>query len=130
MFFLHFYNFSRLKYLLALTLVLSLVACAGGGTSGLSDPSDPGSSGSIALSWVAPSEREDNTGLQLSEIEGFRIYYGTEAGVYQNQLAVNDSTAEQVQIVDVTSGTYYIVMTTVDTEGQESVYSSELVVTL
>ena len=120
MFFLHFYNFSRLSYLLALILVLPLVACSGGG----------GDSSSSDLSWVAPSEREDGTGLSLSEIAGFRIYYGAETGVYQNQLNVNDSSATQAVLASIPSGTYFVVVTTVDTEGRESVFSSEVVVTL
>jgi hypothetical protein len=140
MFFLHFYNFSRLNYLLALVLVLSLVACSSGGnvngSSGSgSDVVNTDNSGSdvgntLALSWVAPSEREDNTGLSLSDIAGFRIYYGAETGNYQNQLDVNDHTAEQAQIAGIPAGTYYVVMTTIDVDGRESAFSSEVVVTL
>jgi hypothetical protein len=135
---LHIYNFSRLKCLLTLVLIFSLVACAGGdggaGSNGnisglISNPD--GSTAALSLAWVAPSEREDNTGLSLSEIAGYRIYYGTETGNYQNQYEVNDGSADYAQIVDVPlSGAYYLVMTTIDTEGRESSYSSELVVTL
>ena len=132
---LHIYNFSRLKGLLTIVLIFSLVACAGGdgGTANpggsISNPS--GSIAALSLTWVAPSEREDNTGLSLSEIAGFRIYYGTETGNYQNQFEVNDGSADYAQIVDVPlSGAYYLVMTTIDTEGRESSYSSELAVTL
>ena len=135
---LHIYDFSRLKYLLSLVLIFSLVACAGGdggvggdgNLSGLISNPD-GSIAALSLTWVAPSEREDNTGLSLSEIAGFRIYYGTETGNYQNQFEVNDGSADHAQIVDVPqSGAYYLVMTTIDTDGRESSYSSELVVTL
>jgi len=136
---LHIYNFSRLKCLLTLVLIFSLVACAGGdggvGSTGnhsglISNPD--GSIAALSLSWAAPSEREDNTGLSLSEIAGYRIYYGTETGNYQNQFEVNDGSAEHAQIVNVppSSGAYYLVMTTIDTEGRESSYSSELVITV
>ena len=71
---LHIYNFSRLKCLLALALIFSLVACAGGaggdGSTGNLSGLNSNPNGSIAalsLTWVAPSEREDNTGLSLSE---------------------------------------------------------------
>ncbi len=135
---LHIYDFSRLKCLLMLVLIFSLVACAGGaggddGTGNLSglNSNPSGSIAALSLTWVAPSEREDNTGLSLSEIAGYRIYYGIETGNYQNQFEVNDGSADYAQIVDVPlSGAYYLVMTTIDTEGRESSYSSEVVVTL
>jgi len=120
---LRIFNF---KYLLVLAMVLLVVACSGGGSS------DSGASANniLGLSWVAPSERVDNTSLALSEIASYHIYYGTETGDYQNQFDVNDGSAVAAQIVDVPSGTYYIVLTTVDTEGRESSYSSEIVVTI
>lgn len=126
MFFVRFYNILRLNYLLALILVLPLAACSGG-DGGLASGSG---SGVVNLSWVAPSEREDGTALALSEIAGFRIYYGTVSGDYQNHLDVNDSSAVQAQVAGVPSGTYYVVLTTVDADGRESSYSNELVVTL
>jgi len=68
--------------------------------------------------------------LALSEIAGYRIYYGTVPGVYQSQIDINDQTVDQAQIVDIPLGTYYVVMTTIDAEGRESGYSSELAVTV
>ena len=137
---LHVYGFSRLKYLFALALISSLVACSGGGSAGISGGSSSDSSGLISepsgslsklsVTWVAPSEREDDTGLSLSEITGYRIYYGTETQNYQNQFKVDDSSAEQAQIVDVPKGTYYLVMTTIDSDGRESSYSPEVVITI
>ena len=124
---LHIYDFSRLKCLLTLALILSLVACSGGdgGTGNTS-----GSNAVLKLAWVAPSERADNTVLSLSEIKGYRIYYGTEKGNYQNQFEVNDSSAQQAQIAGVPAGDYYLVMTTIDVDGRESAYSQEVVVTI
>jgi len=130
MLFLHFNSF-RLKYLFALILIFPLFACSGTGT----EASNPFAIGStshnvLAINWVAPSEREDGTGLALSEIAGYRIYYGTVPGVYQSQIDINDQTVDQAQIVDIPLGTYYVVMTTIDAEGRESGYSSELAVTV
>ena len=123
MFFLHFYNFSRLRYLLALTLVLPLVACSGG-DGGLS------SSSSAKLSWVAPSAREDNSVLVLSDIAGFRVYYGTNSGDYSDTVEINDHTATQAVLAGLSSGTYFVVVTAVDTDGRESIYSDEVVITV
>lgn len=118
MFFLRFYNFSHLNYLLALSVVLFLVACSGG-----DGGSSSSSSSSQTLSWVAPSEREDGTGLGLSEIASFRIYYGTEPGIYSETISIDDHSVTQMKFAGIPSGTYYAVMTTVDTDGRESSFS-------
>ena len=113
---LRFYNFPCFSYLLALNLFFPLVGCSGG---------EGGSSGSgPSLSWVAPSEREDGTGLGLSEIASFRVYYGTESGKYSDTISIDDHTATQVIFTGIPSGTYYTVMTTVDADGRESSFSA------
>ena len=123
--FLHFYNFSRLSYLLVFILVLPLVACSGG------DGGPDATSSNVAnLSWVAPVEREDGAGLSPSEIAGFRVYYGTKPGVYSNTIDIKDHTTTQTTLADLPSGTYYIVVTAVDTDGRESSYSTEAFITL
>jgi hypothetical protein len=45
------------------------------------------------LSEVAPSECEDDTSISLSEIAGYKIYYGSIQGQYPNRVNVNDSSA-------------------------------------
>ena len=124
--FLHFYNFSRLGYLLALILVLPLVACSGGD----GGSSSSSSSSSAKLSWVAPSAREDNSVLILSDIAGFRIYYGARSGDYSNTVDIKDHTATQAVLAGLPSGTYFIAVTTVDVDGRESLYSAEVVITV
>ena len=101
-----------LKYFPALALALPLVACDGGD-----------GAASVALSWDAPSLRADNTPLNSEDIAGFRIYYGFEKGVYQDPVAINDPAATQAQISNLPSGTYYVVITTIDTDGRESSWS-------
>ena len=131
--FLHLYAFSRLNYLLALILVLPLVACSGG-DAGLSSSGEGSlsSSGSNVsnLSWVAPSEREDGTGLSPSEIAGFHIYYGAQPGDYSTMVEINDHTATQAVLAGLSSGTYFVVVTVVDVDGRESSYSAEVVITV
>jgi hypothetical protein len=88
---------------------------------------DPPSSGqNINLSWVAPAEREDNTPILMSEIAGYKVYYGTSQGQYTNSIDISDGTAEGYTIKDLPSGTYYIVVTTYDTDGRESGYSQSV----
>ena len=132
--FLRFYNFSRLRYLLALILVLPLVACSGGdgglAGDGASAGSVPSSTfGALGLTWTTPELREDGTVLINSEISGYRIYYGTAAGDYQDQIDI-DSGSNSTQISALPSGTYYAVVTAVDVDGRESLYSAEVVITV
>ena len=124
MFHSHVYDFLRFKCLLALALIFSLVSCSGGDGGLAADTS------ALGLTWTAPSEREDSTGLSLSEIAGYRIYYGVEPGNYQSQIDVNDGSAVQAQVSGISRGAYYVVLTTIDVDGRESAYSSEVIVTI
>lgn len=80
----------------------------------------------ISFSWTAPAEREDNTALSLSEIAGYKIYYGTSKGNYSNSVSINDGTATSHTFNNFAAGTYYFVITTRDVDGRESQYSTEL----
>ena len=82
---------------------------------------------SVSLSWVAPAAREDTTALSLSDIAGYKIYYGTTQGQYSSSVTISDSTAVGHTFTNFSSGTYYFVMTTIDTDGRESTYSAEVV---
>ena len=84
----------------------------------------------IDLSWVAPVEREDNGPIALSEIAGYKIYYGSTQGQYPNNITINDGSAVGYTFQNFTAGTYYFVITTIDTEGRESEFSAEVIVTV
>ena len=79
--------------------------------------------GSATVSWVAPVARADGNPLALSEIAGYILYYGESEGDYPNSLQIDDATSTSLTITDLPFGTYYCVMTTKDTEGNESVFS-------
>ncbi len=137
--FLRFTSFLRLKSLLIVIVTLQLSACLSGNTpaeegaviiSGSNDRASSITARSVSLSWVAPSAREDGTGLSLSEIAGYRIYYGTEPGNYPNRIDVNDSSADQAEIPDLEPASYYVVVTTIDVDGRESSYSQEVVISI
>lgn len=80
----------------------------------------------VNLTWVAPAEREDNSALSLSEIAGYKIYYGTVKGQYSSTMTLNDGSAENFILTGLQTGTYYLVVTTVDNEGRESQFSAEV----
>jgi hypothetical protein len=125
-------------FLITLLVTLLLSACSSGGsgastdflenftTGGTDSTRDSVPSVNVSLSWVAPAEREDNTPLSLSEIAGYKLYYGTKQGQYTKSIDINDSTAQNFTFTDLVAGTYYIAVTTYDTDGRESQYSSEV----
>jgi len=81
------------------------------------------------LNWAAPVAREDESPIAMSEIAGYRVYFGTETGNYTQSIEVNDAYIDAITLDELnTAGTYYIVLTTVDTDGRESAYSEEIVI--
>lgn len=80
----------------------------------------------INLLWTAPAERENNTPLSLSEVAGYRLYYGTIQGDYQNEIHIDDSSAETYSLTGLSHGIYYLVITAYDIDGRESRYSPEI----
>ena len=84
----------------------------------------------VALSWVAPAEREDSTSISLSEIAGYKVYYGTTQDQYLNSVLINDGSAVGHIFNGFPAGTYYFTVTTLDTEGRESQYSTEVTIVI
>lgn len=117
-----FIKMGCLKQALVASVVILLAACSGGGVGG--------GAGSAALSWKAPVVREDGTDLPLIQIAGYRIYYGLEAGKYLNKIDIDDGFATEGQLTSIPNGTYFVVMTTIDIDGAESVFSPEVKVLL
>ncbi len=98
-----------------------LSACESGYVSGLTV-------GGAGLSWIAPSAREDGSPLALSKIKGYRVYFSVTEGVYNTTNSVfiyGGGTMQAFLPAGVQDdGTYYTVMTALDTEGRESRYLS------
>jgi len=82
---------------------------------------------SVTLSWVPPTEREDGTPLLDNEICCYRIYWGTTPGNYINQIDIDGAVDSYSDITEFPPNIIYLVLTTIDTDGRESMYSSELV---
>ena len=81
------------------------------------------------LNWTAPVAREDETPISMAEIAGYRIHYGTSQGSYTQTIDVNDAYIDEIAL-DVSEGTYYLVITTIDVDGRESAFSEEVVLTV
>jgi hypothetical protein len=98
-----------------------------GSTGGTSGGSTGTATGSFTVSWTAPAARSDGTPLTLSSIGGYRIYYGTQRGNYPSSMGITNGSASSATVNNLSSGTYYLVMTTYDSLGLESRYSGEVV---
>jgi len=82
--------------------------------------------GSFSLGWTAPATRSDGMPLSLADINGYRLYYGASTGIYPDVVEVSDGTATSATVTGVPLGINYVVMTTTDSGGRESVYSQEV----
>lgn len=76
--------------------------------------------GNVTLSWIAPTARENGALLALSELAGYRIYYGTSANNTNSMIEVPDGSVTGHTITGLTSGTYYFRASVYDTAGVES----------
>lgn len=76
------------------------------------------------MSWEPPTTNADGT--ELTDLAGFKIYYGKASGTYTEVKDVNTPLATEDTIEGLTEGTYYFVATAYDTKGNESNYSNEV----
>jgi hypothetical protein len=82
----------------------------------------PPTLGSVTVSWQAPSQRADGT--PLTNLAGFRIYYGNARGTYPNKITIANPGLSTYAVENLPSGTYYFVATAYDAGGGESAYSA------
>jgi len=80
--------------------------------------------GSVTLDWTAPTQNED--GSPLTDLDGYRLYWGTTSGNYPNSVTIDNETVTTYVVDNLTSGTYEFVATSFNTAGMESAYSSPL----
>jgi len=79
--------------------------------------------GSATLIWSSPLTNEDGT--PLSDLAGYKIYYGTSSGNYTQNRKVDNVTTYTV--TNLTDGlTYYFAVKAFDTSLNESAYSNEV----
>jgi len=84
-------------------------------------------SGVAKLSWNAPTTNGDGT--PLSDLAGYRVYYGTSSGNYSQNIDAGNVTTYTV--ANLTDGlTYYFATTAYDAGGNESGYSNEVIKTV
>jgi hypothetical protein len=77
--------------------------------------------GSTTLSWTAPTQNMD--GSPLTDLAGYRLYYGTNEGNYTETISVDNPGIVTYVVDNLPTDTYYFVATAYNRSGVESPYS-------
>ena len=78
--------------------------------------------GSATLSWTAPTQNEDGT--QLTDLAGFKLYWGTTPGTYSNSAIIDNPSVTTFVVENLAPGTYEFVATAYNAAGTESRFST------
>ena len=84
------------------------------------------------LSGEPPVQREDGAPFDIAaELEGFNVYCGNDPGNYVSTYTFTGYTLPLTSwVVDLPIGVSYCVVTAIDKDGRESMYSDEITVTM
>lgn len=84
-------------------------------------PPPPSTTGSLTVSWEAPTRNEDGTVLDQNQLSGFRIYYGTDAANLDQVVSIVPWDRSRVVSNLVRGRVYFFAMTAyTDAGGSES----------
>lgn len=78
--------------------------------------------GSVTLGWQAPTQKTD--GSPLTNLAGFKIYWGTTPGDYTNSVTLSNPGVTTYVVDQLTPATWYFVATALDGGGVESNFSN------
>lgn len=78
----------------------------------------------FTLAWQPPTENEDGT--PLTDLAGYRIYYGTSSGKYSEEVLLDSPGLTSYVIDNLAPGTYFLVMTSINSRDIESKPTPEL----
>jgi hypothetical protein len=99
-----------------------LVGCLSDGWWGTAADVSAGSVGSATLSWTMPTENTDGT--TLTDLAGYKLYWGTSPGDYPNSVTINNASVSIYVVDNLAPGIYEFVVTAFNTAGVESSYSN------
>jgi hypothetical protein len=80
------------------------------------------SNGTIALAWDPATSYSD--GSPLTDLAGYKLYYGTTSGSYTGSIDVGNVTS--YTITNLPPAVYYVVVTVRNLSGTESSYSNQV----
>jgi hypothetical protein len=79
-------------------------------------------SGSASLSWTPPTQNTD--GSTLSNLSGYRIYYGTNSGALNQTVQVSGAGMSRYVVEDLPPAKYYFAVKAITSAGGESALSN------
>lgn len=85
---------------------------------------ESGVPGSATLTWAAPTAHTDGT--PLTDLAGFKIYYGRMSGTYDYQIGLSNPGITTYVIDNLVSGEWYFALAAYDSKGIESDRSNEV----
>lgn len=80
--------------------------------------------GAIRLTWDIPTSREDGTRLDLTEISGYFIAFGTSVSGLNQNVFVSGATNISHELIGLEPGTYFFQIATVDSDGFQGAFSA------
>jgi len=80
------------------------------------------SSGGATLSWTPPTQNSDGT--TLTNLAGYRIYYGTNASSLTQTITINSAGISSYVVSDLSPATYYFAISAFNSSGTEGARSS------
>ena len=81
--------------------------------------------GSVTLEWLPPESNTD--GSYAGDLAGYVIYWGTESGIYDQQVRIDNVGLTAYVVDSLSPATYYFTATAFNSAGVESDYSNEVV---
>jgi hypothetical protein len=122
-------NTSGTEIINALTLDSHFILSCSDANGSVSDSVDvtitlSGDNGTALLSWTPPTQNTD--GSVLTDLAGYKIYYGTASNNYSETITINNSGLSSYQIDNLTAADWYFVVTSINSSGIESSYSTEV----
>jgi hypothetical protein len=78
--------------------------------------------GNATLSWIPPTQNED--GSALTNLAGYRIFYGTSASNLNQQINLNNPGLTRYVVDNLSGGTWYFGIRAYSATGTESAMSA------
>jgi len=88
----------------------------------------PKGDGTALVSWEPPTENTDDSAL--TDLAGYKIYYGTFPGEYEKSITINNPAVTSYLIENLGASDWFFVMTAFNSSQIESGYSEEMFKTI
>lgn len=113
-----------------LVALLALAGCHSSDQSSAASAAQsvPSGNGTATLSWDAPTTT--TTGSALTDLAGYRIYYGINAGDLSQTVQLNTTGVQTYVIDNLGQGTWYFAIKAVTASGVESALSDVVTKTI